>query len=114
MDPIGTARERYSVKFYLVAMIFIVFDVEIVFLYPWAVSFKTFLANGGALSWHEFARRVAAGAGHDPRRILAEDAPEASNTVLSSRRGAMLPSFDRALDEWLRQTRGETAALAAE
>ncbi len=49
MDPVGTARERYSVKFYLVAMIFIVFDVEIVFMYPWAVSFKTFLANGGGL-----------------------------------------------------------------
>lgn len=46
MDPIGSARERYSVKFYLVAMIFIVFDVEVVFLYPWAVSFKEFLAAG--------------------------------------------------------------------
>jgi len=46
MDPIGTARERYSVKFYLVAMIFIVFDVEVVFLYPWAVSFREFLAAG--------------------------------------------------------------------
>ncbi|MCH7976500.1 MAG: NADH-quinone oxidoreductase subunit A [Bacteroidetes bacterium] len=49
MDPVGTARERYSVKFYLVGMIFIVFDVEIVFMYPWAVSFKTFLQNGGGL-----------------------------------------------------------------
>ena len=47
MDPVGTARERYSVKFYLVAMIFIVFDVELVFLYPWAVSFGRFLAAGG-------------------------------------------------------------------
>jgi NADH-quinone oxidoreductase subunit A len=47
MDPVGTARDRYSVKFYLVAMIFIVFDVELVFLYPWAVSFRTFLAEGG-------------------------------------------------------------------
>jgi NADH-quinone oxidoreductase subunit A len=49
MDPIGTARERYSVKFYLVAMIFIVFDVEIVFMYPWAVSFRHFLDHGGGL-----------------------------------------------------------------
>ncbi len=48
-DPIGTARDRYSVKFYLVAMIFIVFDVEIVFMYPWAVSFRYFLDNGGGL-----------------------------------------------------------------
>lgn len=46
MDPIGTARQRYSVKFYLVAMIFIIFDVEVVFLYPWAVSFREFLAAG--------------------------------------------------------------------
>lgn len=46
MDPIGTARERYSVKFYLVAMIFIVFDIEVVFLYPWAVSFREFVSTG--------------------------------------------------------------------
>jgi len=46
MDPIGTARDRYSVKFYLVAMIFIVFDVEVVFLYPWAVSYRHFLDAG--------------------------------------------------------------------
>ena len=49
MDPIGTARERYSVKFYLVAMIFIVFDVEVVFLYPWAVSFRNFIDAGVGL-----------------------------------------------------------------
>ena len=49
MDPIGTARERYSVKFYLVAMIFIVFDVEVVFMYPWAVSFQEFLDAGAGL-----------------------------------------------------------------
>lgn len=49
MDPIGSARERYSVKFYLVAMIFIVFDVEVVFLYPWAVSFSEFLQAGAGL-----------------------------------------------------------------
>ncbi|WP_412069602.1 NADH-quinone oxidoreductase subunit A [Rubrivirga sp. IMCC43871] len=47
-DPVGSARDRYSVKFYLVAMIFIVFDVELVFLYPWAVSYGTFLEAGGA------------------------------------------------------------------
>ena len=46
MDPMGTARQRFSVKFYLVAMIFIIFDVEVVFLYPWAVSFQEFLAEG--------------------------------------------------------------------
>ena len=40
MEPIGDARERFSVKFYLVAMLFILFDVEAVFLYPWAIILK--------------------------------------------------------------------------
>lgn len=39
MEPVGTARERFSVKFYMVAVSFIVFDIEVVYLYPWAVSF---------------------------------------------------------------------------
>ena len=46
MDPVGSARDRYSVKFYLVAMIFIVFDVEVVFMYPWAVSLREFIDAG--------------------------------------------------------------------
>ncbi len=41
MEPVRSARERFSVKFYLVAMLFIVFDIEIVFMYPWAVMFRT-------------------------------------------------------------------------
>ncbi|MDX2181028.1 MAG: NADH-quinone oxidoreductase subunit A [Bryobacteraceae bacterium] len=40
VEPIGTARERFSVKFYLVGMIFILFDIEAIFLYPWAVVFR--------------------------------------------------------------------------
>jgi NADH-quinone oxidoreductase subunit A len=40
MEPVRTARERFSVKFYMVAVLFILFDIEVVFLYPWAVSFK--------------------------------------------------------------------------
>src|SRR5262249_36295783 len=40
MTPVGDARERFSVKFYLVAMLFILFDVEAVFLYPWAVILR--------------------------------------------------------------------------
>jgi len=40
MPPVGTARERLSVKFYIIAMLFILFDIECVFLYPWAVVFK--------------------------------------------------------------------------
>lgn len=40
MEPIRTARERVSVKYYMVAMLFIIFDIEVVFLYPWAVNFR--------------------------------------------------------------------------
>ena len=40
MQPVGTARERFSVKFYLVAMLFLLFDVEAVFLFPWAVVYR--------------------------------------------------------------------------
>jgi NADH-quinone oxidoreductase subunit A len=40
MAPTGSARERFSVKFYLVAIVFILFDIEAVFLYPWAVVYR--------------------------------------------------------------------------
>ena len=40
VDPVGDARGRFSVKFYMVAVLFILFDIEAVFLYPWAVAFK--------------------------------------------------------------------------
>lgn len=46
MEPIRTARERFSVKFYMVAMLFIVFDIEVVFLYPWAVSYMKLGVTG--------------------------------------------------------------------
>ena len=42
----GGARLRFSVKFYLVAMLFIIFDIEVVFLFPWAVVFRDLLAQG--------------------------------------------------------------------
>src|SRR5215510_15800272 len=42
ITPTGSARERFSVKFYLVGMLFIVFDIEAVFLYPWVVVFRDF------------------------------------------------------------------------
>lgn len=41
VSPIGSARERFPVKFYLTAMLFIVFDIETIFLYPWAVTYKS-------------------------------------------------------------------------
>lgn len=40
MTPVGNAKERFSVKFYLVAMVFILFDIEAIFLYPWAVIYR--------------------------------------------------------------------------
>jgi len=95
-DPVGSAHERFSVKFYLIAMIFILFDIEVIFLVPWAVVFKTLagpayglknlvysemmifivlLAAGlvyvikkGAFDWGERARQEAAAEG----RLLAE------------------------------------------
>ena len=96
-DPVGSARERFSVKFYLIGMIFILFDIEVIFLVPWAVVFKTLSAQGmstlvyvemmlfvglllvgyiyvvkkGAFDWGERARREAeaeARALHDLRQ----------------------------------------------
>ncbi len=48
MNPIGDAQPRFSVKFYLVAMLFILFDIEIVFMYPWAVVYREFLVQHGS------------------------------------------------------------------
>lgn len=49
MLPVGKGSARFSVKFYLVAMLFILFDVEVVFLYPWAVVYKEQLAQNANL-----------------------------------------------------------------
>ena len=46
VPPIGTARARISVKFYMVAILFILFDLEAVFLFPWAVTLRDFVHNG--------------------------------------------------------------------
>ena len=45
MNPIGDGNARLSVKFYLVAMLFILFDIEVVFMFPWAVVYRSMLAN---------------------------------------------------------------------
>ena len=86
-DPVGSARERFSVKFYLIAMIFILFDIEVIFLGPWAVVYKSlasqaadmrlfvylemmvfvllllagyiYVVKKGAFDWGERARREA-------------------------------------------------------
>jgi NADH-quinone oxidoreductase subunit A len=49
MPTIGPVHQRFSVKFYLVAVLFILFDLEAVFLYPWAVTFRDFVLDGKAL-----------------------------------------------------------------
>ena len=51
MLPQGEAQPRFSVKFYLVAMLFILFDLEIVFMYPWAVVFKESIVESKAILW---------------------------------------------------------------
>ena len=51
MPPVGDARERQSVKFYLVAMIFLLFDIEVAFLYPWAMALRD-------LGWMGFVQVV--------------------------------------------------------
>jgi len=42
IEPVGTAHERFSIKFYMVAVLFILFDIEVVFLYPWAAAFLNY------------------------------------------------------------------------
>ena len=46
MPPVGDARERHSVKFYLVAMVFLLFDIEVAFLYPWAMALRDLRWSG--------------------------------------------------------------------
>jgi NADH-quinone oxidoreductase subunit A len=47
MKPVGTTRQRISIKYYLVAMFFIIFDLEVIFVYPWAVQFKKLFGEFG-------------------------------------------------------------------
>src|SRR3989454_11344563 len=51
MLPQGEGQPRFSVKFYLVAMLFILFDLEIVFMYPWAVVYKEAVAQSSSIFW---------------------------------------------------------------
>ena len=51
MLPIGDGAPRFSVKFYLVAMLFVIFDIEVVFMYPWAVSFADLIKENAMILW---------------------------------------------------------------
>jgi NADH-quinone oxidoreductase subunit A len=55
MLPQGEAPPRFSVKFYLVAMLFILFDLEIVFMYPWAVVYRESIKQSGLIFWSMFS-----------------------------------------------------------
>jgi NADH-quinone oxidoreductase subunit A len=60
VTPVGTARERFHTRFYLVAMLFIVFDIETVFIYPWAVVYRQ-LALFGLIEMGVFIAILLAG-----------------------------------------------------
>lgn len=55
MLPIGNSQPRFSVKFYLVAMLFILFDIEIVFMYPWALTYRDMIRQGWTVFWSMFS-----------------------------------------------------------
>jgi len=107
MQPIGTARERFSVKFYLVAMVFILFDIEAIFLYPWAVVYRElahqsrlfpfvemllfivlvlagffYIWKKGVLDWSHEAMEAF----KEPQHSSTEGTPELAGTGPASRR----------------------------
>jgi len=56
MLPLGGPQPRFAVKFYLVAMLFILFDLEVVFMYPWAVAYREFIKTQGlVILWSMFS-----------------------------------------------------------
>ena len=57
-DPVGSARERFSVKFYLIAMIFILFDIEVIFLVPWAAVYRSLVAQSDAMRWFAYGEMM--------------------------------------------------------
>lgn len=70
VDPLHDARRRFNVRFYLVAVLFLVFDVEIIFLYPWAILQKPLREAVGGASGTGWAVDLAA-AGYAPGFLLA-------------------------------------------
>jgi len=51
MLPVGEGSPRFSIKFYVLAMLFVIFDIEVVFLYPWAVQFRELIQDGAMAFW---------------------------------------------------------------
>jgi NADH-quinone oxidoreductase subunit A len=58
MEPTGDARAPVSVRFYLVAMVFILFDVEAIFLYPWAYIYRDFIKISPRIGWYGFGEMM--------------------------------------------------------
>jgi NADH-quinone oxidoreductase subunit A len=50
-DPVGSTHERISIKYYLVTMLFIIFDIEVIYVYPWAVEFKKLFSDFGLFAF---------------------------------------------------------------
>lgn len=68
MEPVGNARRRFNVKFYMVAVLFLIFDVELIFFYPWAVLFPRLTQpDADQQAWVD----TMAGAGYGPGFMLA-------------------------------------------
>jgi len=64
-DTIGSVQPRFSVKFYLVAMIFILFDIEVIFMYPWAVTYRDSIRSTGlSIFWAMLAFVALIEVGH--------------------------------------------------
>lgn len=55
MLPIGEGTPRFAVKFYLIAMLFVIFDIEVVFMYPWAVQFRELVRDGNLMPFLSMA-----------------------------------------------------------
>ena len=81
MAPVGSARERFSVKFYLVGMIFILFDIEAVFLFPWVVVFRE-LKLFGLAEMFVFIVLVLVGFFYVYKKGALEWGPEAKRPVV--------------------------------
>src|SRR5262249_47472443 len=129
MTPVGSARERFPIKFYLIAMLFIVFDIETIFLYPWAVTYRSlpyalkvfelvemavfviilfvgyfYILGKRALDWDESEQAKAADI-RSPEVLAARPKLRYGNEnsgpvdITRSSRGARLPSYGASSQE---------------
>ena len=86
MPPVGDARERQSVKFYLVAMIFLLFDIEVAFLYPWAMALRD-LGWTGFLQIVTFMAILLAGYVYIWRKGVLDWGPAEARERMARRQG---------------------------